>query len=183
VTDRVERFRALYDPGYPRMMAYALRRARTRDEAYDIVGDIFLVAWRRLDEAPAEERWMAWLYGIGRRVLANHYRATDRRGRLAERLQAPPQDEGFELVHQALDRLRPADREILTLVAWDDLGNDEIAVALELSPGTVAVRLHRARMRLARELGRLGYREVKSGGASRTPDRAKGTDPSEETET
>jgi len=108
-------------------------------------------------------------------VLANHYRSADRRDRLTARLTpAPPAaDPDFEAVHEALDALSPAQREILTLSAWEDLDNDGIAVALGISAGAVALRLHRARRRLARELGRLGVRadqnSPKSGRPGRTP--------------
>lgn len=183
--ERVERFRVLYDVAYPRLMAYALRRARSRTDAEDVVGDTMLIAWRRLDDIPTDERRMAWMYGVARRVLANHYRTTDRRHRLTDRLehQAPAEDRDFDTVHEALDRLRADDREILTLAAWDDLTNDEIAVVLAITPGAVAVRLHRARSRLARELASLGVagpaekRSVKSEKRSRTPEGVYGIQP------
>ncbi len=193
---RVAQFRLLYDAGYPRIVAYALRRARSQDEAYDIVGDTFMTAWRRLDDMPPEDARIAWLYGIARRVLSNHYRSTDRRRRLAERLQteAPAissaADDGPEVVRVALGRLRPDDREILTLATWDDLTNDEIAGALGLTTATVALRLHRARGRLARELARLGYapegkHDVQSVEGSRTLNEVNATTapPIEEAET
>jgi RNA polymerase sigma factor (sigma-70 family) len=172
---RVERFRALYDAVYPRVMAYALRRARTREDALDAVAETMFIAWRRLDDIPADGRRVPWVFGVARRVLANHYRSADRRDRLMTRLD-PARDAAdpeFEAVHEALDALSPAQREILTLSAWDDLDNEEIAVILGISPGAVALRLHRARRRLARELGRLGIRAERdsptSGGPDRTP--------------
>ena len=182
--ERVERFRAVYDAAYPRLMAYALRRARTRDDAHDVVADTMLIAWRRLDDIPTDERRIAWMYGVARRVLANHYRATDRRDRLTDRLehQAPVDHGEFDAVYEALDRLRTDDREILTLAAWDDLTNDEIAVVLSVTPGAVAVRLHRARARLARELARSGVggaveKSMKSERRSRTPEGVYGIQP------
>ncbi|MBI5156586.1 MAG: sigma-70 family RNA polymerase sigma factor [Acidimicrobiia bacterium] len=182
--ERVERFRVLYDAAYPRLMGYALRRARTRDDAHDVVADTMLIAWRRLDDIPTDERRMAWMYGVARRVLANQYRSTDRRDRLTDRLehQAPAKPGDFDVVHEALDRLRADDREILTLAAWDDLSNDEIAVVLSITPGAVAVRLHRARTKLARELARLGVgspaeKSMKSESRSRTPEGVYGIQP------
>jgi RNA polymerase sigma-70 factor (ECF subfamily) len=172
---RVERFRVLYDAAYPRVMAYALRRARTREDALDVVAETMLTAWRRLDDIPADERRLPWVFGVARRVLANHHRSADRRDRLTARLDPAREaaDPEFEAVHEALAALSPAHREILTLSAWEDLDNDEIAVVLGISPGAVALRLHRARRRLARELGRLGIRadgnSPKSGRPDRTP--------------
>jgi RNA polymerase sigma-70 factor (ECF subfamily) len=48
-----------------------------------------------------------------------------------------------------LDRLPAMDREVLTLVAWDGLDGKQAAEALGISRLSFAVRLHRARKRLA----------------------------------
>jgi RNA polymerase sigma-70 factor (ECF subfamily) len=180
--ERVERYRLLYDAVYPRVMAYALRRARTHEDALDVVADTMLVAWRRLDEVPTDERQMPWVYGVARRVLANHYRTTERRTRLAERIQREPvtRPGDFDAVHTALDALRHDDRELLTLAAWEDLDNAEIAVVLGITPEAVAVRLHRARGRLAKQLARAGItseRSMKSDERSRTPGGVYGNPP------
>ena len=170
--ERVESFRALYDAAYTRVMAYALRRARSREDALDVVGDTMLVAWRRLDEVPTDASATAWFYGVARRVLANQYRTADRTRRLAERLQSEPEARppDFAAVHEARDGLRDDDRELLTLSAWEDLDNDEIARVLGITPAAVAVRLHRARARLGRRLARLGVsNSTKSDERSRTP--------------
>lgn len=179
--DRSARFRLLYDAAYPRVAAYALRRARSPEDALDVVAETMLIAWRRLDEIPEGPPRLAWLFGVARRVLANHYRAERRKVGLLQRANAEPRGPApeFHLVHEALDRLRPQQREILTLSAWDDLDNDEIAAVLGLTPATVAVRLHRARRRLARELSRLGMttpgKSVQSEAGSRTPGGVKET--------
>lgn len=180
--ERVERFQTFYDAAYPRVMAYALRRARTREDALDAVGDTMLVAWRRLDEIPDDTRMIPWFYGVARRVLANQFRSADRRRRLTEKAEHQPdlRPPEFDAVHEALDRLRDDDRELLTLVAWEDLDNDEIATVLGITPAAVAVRLHRARSRLARQLSRVGItgeKSVKSDERSRTPQGVYGIQP------
>ncbi len=170
--ERVERFREVYDAAYPRILAYARRRARSTEDAFDAVSETFAAVWRRLDDLPGEPARTAWVYGVARRVLANQYRGVDRRKRLDQRLAGQPDtrsdDASYDLVHEALAALRPDDREILTLSAWDDLDNDEIAVVLETTPGNVAVRLHRARRRLAAAIEK--RTSPKSGRSSRTPD-------------
>ena len=176
-------------------MAFALRRARSREDALDAVSETFVVVWRRLEDLPVDGSQVAWVYGVARRVLANQYRSQDRASNLRERLEASQAGESseqgsFDLVHEALERLRRSDREILTMVAWDDLDNHEIATILGVSERTVAVRLHRARQRLGRELARVGVRRpddskrVRSVDRSRTPSEVKGTSPeSNEVET
>jgi hypothetical protein len=84
---RGDRFQALYEANYHRVLGYALRRA-DRDDAADVVAETFLVAWRRLDDVPSGEVARLWLYGTARRVLANQQRGKRRRERLTQRLQA-----------------------------------------------------------------------------------------------
>jgi RNA polymerase sigma factor (sigma-70 family) len=137
-----------------------VRRRIGRDEADDVVADVFVVAWRRIEDVPAEAR--TWLLGIARRVLANRHRAAKRQRALYERLAREAETEtvvgslaGNERVGavlRALASLAPADREVLLLVTWDGLSHAEAAEVLGVSPTTSAMRLHRARQRLERAL-------------------------------
>lgn len=185
-SERVERFRVFYDDLYPRITAYALRRARTREDALDVVSDTFTTLWRRLDDVPEGSAGTAFAFGVARRVLANHYRSTDRKAALVARLATEPDaggpDEGAVL--EALGALRESDRDLLTLSVWDGLTNHEVALALDIKPSAVAVRLHRARTRLGKELvarGVTGGNRVKSDRPIRTPDSSNGTGGQEQT--
>ncbi|MEA3510621.1 MAG: sigma-70 family RNA polymerase sigma factor, partial [Actinomycetota bacterium] len=60
--------------------------------------------------------------------------------------------EASEMV-DALERLRPADQEIIRLAGWEELGRDEIADALQCTPNAVTKRLNKALDRLAQQLG------------------------------
>jgi RNA polymerase sigma-70 factor (ECF subfamily) len=139
---------------------YALRRSDP-DTADDVLADTLLVVWRRLDDVPADGR-LPWCYAVAAKSLANLNRSARRQRNLAERIVQldPPRDvtDSIELpdpdVHRALARLRPDDRELLRLWAWEDLSPSEIAVVLGTSANAVRIRLHRARRRLASELGR-----------------------------
>jgi RNA polymerase sigma-70 factor (ECF subfamily) len=57
-------------------------------------------------------------------------------------------------LHEALARLPERDRELLMLVCWEGLDHAAVASVMGMSRANVAVRLHRARRRLARELER-----------------------------
>ncbi len=166
---REERFEGLFREHYAAIRAYALRRA-PRDVAQDVVADTFVVAWRRLDDVPADA--LPWLYGVARRVLANERRSVSRRAALEHRLAGDTSrlgshdvGEGLgdaELLRAALAALSPRHRETLMLVAWEGLSGARAARAAGCSPATFAVRLHRARARLATELA---AREQPSGAA------------------
>src|SRR3954470_1572213 len=155
---RRERFQALYEANYPAILGYALRRA-PRDEAADVVAETFLTAWRRFADVPEGDHARLWLYGTARLVLANRARSERRRSRLTALLagardasptEALPAD--TDAVAAAFDRLRPEERELLALVAWEGLSTVEIATILGCTPNAVRIRLHRARRKLARRL-------------------------------
>jgi RNA polymerase sigma-70 factor (ECF subfamily) len=162
-SSRLARFRAVYDMTYHRVLGYALRRATTREDAEDAVAETFLTAWRRLEEVPRGEGARPWLYGVARNALANQRRGARRRERLSGRLHAEPipapphraePDEPLGTAAAAFARLHADDRELLALVAWEELDPGEIATVLGCSRNAVRIRLHRARRRLTRELRR-----------------------------
>src|SRR3954449_11264018 len=149
--DRRRRFEALFTQHASAVHAYARRRATAAD-AEEVVADTFLVAWRRLDVVPADA--LPWLLAVARRTLANSDRGDARRHALRRRLAAQPADQPASsdadppALERALAALPPAEREAITLLAWDELTPDEIAVVLGCSRGAIYLRLSRARRRL-----------------------------------
>jgi len=121
-----------------------------------------VVAWRRLGDVPGEpDEARAWLLGVARRVLANHHRGATRRSQLVDRLRGDLElrlqthgspDEVAGRVGEALGRLDAEDRELLTLVAWEDLTSEQAGAVLGLSSAAVRKRLQRIRTRLRAEL-------------------------------
>jgi RNA polymerase sigma-70 factor, ECF subfamily len=86
--ERRHRFEAIYAAGFGPILGYVLRRTDNGEDAADVVAETFLTAWRRLDDVPPGDRAMLWLYGVARRVLANHRRGERRRSDLSDRLRA-----------------------------------------------------------------------------------------------
>lgn len=154
-----ERLDALWREHAPAVVRYAQRRVLP-SEVDEVVAETFLVVWRRLDEVP--DYPLPWLLVVARGVSANVRRTARRRDALTDRLitmREPEalveQEPGGELdapLQQALRALRPEDRELLTLLAWDGLTRPEAAEALSISRGALAVRLHRVRRRLRTQL-------------------------------
>lgn len=154
---RFERLAAeLYDP----LLRYARRRV-AMDEADDVVADVLLTVWRRLDDVPEEA--LPWAYGVARRVIANTRRGRRRHLRLVERLESepsprwhsPPDVEELDPdLDAALLSLSRSDREVLRLWAWEQLEPREIANVLGMTPNAATLRLRRARAKLASELER-----------------------------
>jgi RNA polymerase sigma-70 factor (ECF subfamily) len=161
-----EAFDRLYRLHYHAILAYCRRRTNAT-EAQDAAAEVFLVAWRRMDDRPDDDQIRAWLYGIAYRVIGHQWRGQHRRRRLHLRLVgvAQPAQPAAEAVavgrsedRRVLDaaaRLRPSDQEILRLAGWEQLPHRKIAVVLGISPAAVDQRFHRAKKRLAREYDRL----------------------------
>lgn len=145
------RFELLYERWAPAVKAYLLRRCEPA-AADDLLAEVFVVCWRRMEELPADA--LPWLLGVARRVLSTHRRAEGRRAGLTERLAenavptVEPQVRGDQQLARALERLSESDRELLLLIAWDGLAPAQAAAALGVKPSTLRVRLLRARRRL-----------------------------------
>jgi RNA polymerase sigma factor (sigma-70 family) len=157
--EREQRFASLYREHYPRIWAYAMRRTERHADAGDVVADVFTIAWRRLPEVPDSPADLLWLYGVARRVVAGKRRSARRLRDLIARLQAnpvtAPANTGDQLTDRLLDAvatLRPAEREAIALVHWEQLSHDEAALVLGCSANAVAIRVHRARSRLRHSL-------------------------------
>jgi RNA polymerase sigma factor (sigma-70 family) len=146
-----------------------LARRAGPQAAADLLGEVWLRAFAGrggYDPAYADAR--PWLYGIARNVLRAHWR-TSRKDDYATREPAvDPWDDVIARLDSAA-RLRalasavrtlPADeRDVLLLVAWEELTPTQAAVALGVPPGTARSRLHRARTALRRVLAQVGAAE------------------------
>lgn len=171
---RERRFCCLYQEHYRSVQAYAVRRVQSGEDAADVVAEVFTIAWRRLARIPEPPADRLWLYGVARRVVAGKLRSARRLRQLTARLQAshaagrhpgPHAQDSAERLDRvladsterdrlvaAIARLRPAEREALALVLWEELSHAEAARVLGCSVNAVAIRVHRAKARLREAL-------------------------------
>ncbi|WP_336026587.1 RNA polymerase sigma factor [Geodermatophilus sp. FMUSA9-8] len=156
MSDDRTRFEELYRDTRTPLLAYLSRRAPA-DDAADLLAEVYLVAWRRRADLPAGDEQRLWLYGVARRLVAEHYRTSGTRadaeheaGDAVNRPQSPPISARDTAVHRALDSLNDVDRELVTLTVWERLSPAEAARVVGISANTARVRLHRARARLGR---------------------------------
>ncbi len=158
---REQRFRALYDAAYVDLLRFIRRRVHPT-HAEDVVGEVMLVAWRRLDEVPDDlSAARAWLFGVARKTLQNARRREERRDAVAVRLaEARPAEAGEhpDLVSSRVDisvawpRLSATDQEAIVLSVLDGLSAPEAAAVLGISPAAFRLRLSRARRTLRRHV-------------------------------
>ncbi|MCE6994676.1 RNA polymerase sigma factor [Saccharothrix sp. S26] len=164
-------FAAIFDRHAPHIWRYLARRLGAQ-VADDLVADTFLTAFdkrQRYDRARPDAR--PWLYGIATNLVARHRRQEARRYRTtpadtseldhADRVAAEVTARATRsLLTGALGGLSPEDRDVLLLVAWEQLSYEEVAAALAIPVGTVRSRLHRARRKVREALGGQNPTEV-----------------------
>lgn len=157
VGERRERFETVYRELYEPICGYVLRRVREPEDAAEVIAETFATLWRRFDRCPQGGELRPWLFGVARLVIANQRRGEQRRSALGERLVESFDRGAFEEVGtpeestalaRAFSSLSDSDRELLSLVAWEGLTREELAVALGTSRAVVRLRLHRASKRL-----------------------------------
>lgn len=161
--EREQRFRDLYDAAYVDLLRFVRRRVHP-SHAEDVVGDVMLVAWRRLDDVPEElSDARAWLFGVARKVLQNTRRREDRRDAVAVRLaevRHGPAYAGRHLdlvaclvdIAAAWPLLSASDQEAIALAVLDGLTGPEAAAVLGISSTAYRLRLSRARRTLRRHV-------------------------------
>lgn len=163
LAERRDRFEAEYEALYAPISGYVLRRVRQPEDAAEVIAETFATLWRRFDACPRGDELRPWLYGVARRVIANQRRGQRRRTALAERLVAHLDPIAVDAVRplettsalaRAFASLPESDRELLSLIAWEGLTREELAVALGTSRPAVRLRVHRARKRLREALDR-----------------------------
>jgi RNA polymerase sigma-70 factor, ECF subfamily len=151
-------FEDLYRTTRLPVLRYLCRRL-PRDQAEDAMSEVYAAAWS--GRAGLRGEPLPWLYGIARHTVSRALRTSDRTERVRRAAEAageppvrPAEHEAVDRIGalHALERLGPADREALLLVAWEGLDVREAARAAGCSKGTFTVRLHRARRRRERAM-------------------------------
>ena len=140
------------------LFRYACARLRDREAAEELVQETFLSALAARDGFRGESAIRTWLTAILRRKIADHHRHVGRtedvpEERLRELSDGPGHDpvaacEGadfWEVFHACAGKLPPNLSEAYRLREILELPAEEICRMLDISPGNLAVRLHRAR--------------------------------------
>jgi len=158
-----------YDMAY----AVAFGVVNNREDARDVVQDVFIKLFRDFNKFEGRSKFKSWLYRVTVNAAIDRVRrrkptvpidGDSRDG--ADAVLIPlvdttsdPRDhasrrEVQKLVREAVRKLSPDHRAVLALREWGDMSYEEIADILEIEEGTVMSRLHYARKKLAEILTR-----------------------------
>lgn len=179
---------------YHELLTFATKRTRNKAAAEDIVQESVIKALKRWDRwEPQGDPAMyarAWMFRIVANTFALEYRQNKSHARMlndehkticTELYQNEVQEHPYltvdtigDEVREALSRIRPEWAEIIQLVYIDGVYAKDVAVMLNLAPGTVRSRMARGRLALARILSPLARRRFGFGSTSRSTDETSG---------
>ncbi|MEM7271771.1 MAG: RNA polymerase sigma factor [Actinomycetota bacterium] len=129
----------VYDHALPEVHGYLLRRCRGRQLAEDLTSETFLAAVAAIRAGKVERVTVAWLIGIARHKLVDHWRRDEREQRRLTAVAGLAEDR-HDRWDEVLDRrvsgdvlaaLAPQHRAALTLRYVDGLPVAEVAAHLE----------------------------------------------------
>ncbi len=156
-------FGELFERHVDSVYNFCFRRTGSWSAAEDLTSLVFLEAWRRRKEVQLSgDSILPWLFAVSINCCRNLERTSRRHRRLLAKLSGSKQSESFEnAANQRIDderlmssvlatfnRLRPEERDVITLCDWFNLTYSEAAIALDIPLGTVRSRLSRARANL-----------------------------------
>jgi RNA polymerase sigma-70 factor (ECF subfamily) len=163
-------FEPLITKYQPRVFATARRYARRESEVEDIVQEVFIKAFRKLNGFRGDAPFEHWLMRLAVRTCYDFLRGHQRNREMAfseltepetdwlERVVVQPGDAAEDadaargLVDKILSRLSPAARMVITLLEIEERTVKEIAVLTGWSVPLVKVRAFRARAEMRKIL-------------------------------
>jgi RNA polymerase sigma-70 factor (ECF subfamily) len=143
---------AMYDRALPQVFGYLRPRVGSETTAEDLTAETFLAAVQAIERRSVPDLTVAWLIGVARHKLVDHWR---REAREARQLRALPDesvvvddvDARFERArtHEVLEELGAHHRAALTLRYLDGLSVPEVARHLDRTVHATEALLVRAR--------------------------------------
>ena len=163
---QIQKLTPLFERHHTHLFNFFLKQTSHRASSEDLVQDVFLRMLKYRHTYREDGQFLTWMFTIAHRVKVDFYK---KRQRQHEHLEAPdalphPDDtpdkkteraDHLALIQQALDRLKPEQREILLMARYDEMKYEDIGTALGLKIGTVKARVHRAMKALAIETRQL----------------------------
>ncbi len=156
----------LYQQYAPAIFAYLLRNIASREDAEDLLLDIFMAALEKMSSADVDEqRLPSWIWAVARNKVVDYHRRNKFRAHmqiahledtLYESEDLAPEymalrNEEYQKLHVTLQNLPELQREIIQLRFGHGLSCGEIATAVKKSESSVRMTLHRT-LKMLRKL-------------------------------
>lgn len=158
VGDR-EAFEELFELYQPRLRYYIRRLDAKADNIDDMLQDVWLSVYRKIEKLKEPRAFPVWVYRIARNKVYGGFRNKQIFAPLPEeRVLSEIKDEPdiptdrAEAIHKALDNIQPHHREVLTLCFLENLPYQQIAEIVGCGLGTVKSRIYYAKQSLREEM-------------------------------
>ena len=167
---RKDLFHELYVAYSRQVYSYLLGRTGSKDAAADLLQDVFLRIWNRMEsvERIPEEQRIYWIFSVASNRVKDYYRKSANQKQAEERMRnrhrrepSPTGDisqmlagrEQYRELENAIGELPEELRFMLLMKVVGGMNSSRIGEALGMPAGTVRYKLSQARALLARRLG------------------------------
>jgi RNA polymerase sigma-70 factor (ECF subfamily) len=162
----------LYRQFHQRLLLFIRSRVSDRDEAEDILHDVFLKIHRNIDSLRDEEKFEGWMFQIARNAIVDYYRSRkpDAEGDATSEIPDDKQELNASerlapSVREFVEQLPEPYREAIRLVEFEKVSQKELAERLRISVSGAKSRVQRARAMLRDMLMRCCHFEFDRFGA------------------
>ena len=154
-----EAFEELFELYQPRLKYY-VRRLDANSETDDILQDIWIKVFRKIRKLKENNSFGVWLYRIARNEVFGRLRQNKKFVELQDEKELTEHihddhefsAEDAEHLHNALNKIQPYHREVLTLSFIEQMTYEQIAQVIDCNIGTVRSRLFYAKQSLRKEM-------------------------------
>jgi RNA polymerase sigma-70 factor (ECF subfamily) len=169
----LERYAEIIERYQGKLFAYLYRLIGNKEEAEDLLQDVFIKAYKNLHSFDAERKFSSWIYRIAHNEAVNHIKrkylkkfiSLEDISSTKDKLEASSSEggaddlwerkEAIKEVGDAVNRLPLKYRQVLLLRYFSDKAYEEIGEILEKPVNTVGTLINRAKKKLAEEINKL----------------------------
>ncbi|MDQ1284402.1 MAG: polymerase sigma factor [Patescibacteria group bacterium] len=165
-----ERYGEIIERYQGKLFAYLYRLIGNREEAQDLLQDVFIKVYRNLRGYDADRKFSSWIYRIAHNEAVNHIKRKSLKRFVSwesvvstkDKLESSSNEEGAQdawvrkeisqEVNAAIDKLPAKYKQVLLLRYYSDNSYEEISEILGRPVNTVGTLINRAKRKLAEEL-------------------------------
>jgi RNA polymerase sigma-70 factor, ECF subfamily len=168
-----ERYAEIIERYQGKLFAYLYRLVGNRDEAEDLLQDVFIKAYRNLQSYDLERKFSSWIYRIAHNEAVNYIKRKSLKRFISwedisstkDKLESSNTEDGAEdawirketndEVDQAINRLPIKYKQVLLLRYFSEKSYEEISEILVKPVNTVGTLINRAKKKLSEEMDKL----------------------------
>ncbi len=157
-----EQFGVLIERYEKKLLRYGTKFLSNRENIVDIVQEVFMSAYQNIKSFDSSKKFSPWIYRIAHNAFVNNMKRSlarplvffDLDTLISHPIYEDPaskekeQKEMHSMIDKGLESLPDNYREVIILHYLEELSYKEIADVLRIPPGTVGIRLKRAKEKL-----------------------------------